>query len=445
MKVTSRSLPSSSVSDLVGADVLRDAAGLALADVGLTDGVQQSRLAVVDVTHDGDDRRTELEVVLVALVLAVAEVEGLEQLAVLVLRGHDLHDVVHLAAEQLERLVTHRLRGGDHLTEVEQRLHQRGRVGVDLLGEVHQRRAAGQPDGLAVAVRQPHATDDRRLHVLVLGAFRPLRLATAPRRTTGTAERTCGAATLTGTATAATAGGTSATGPAAEAAGATRGCTCAAASATAAVVTATAGSSAGASAGTCTGSAATGPGPRAGGTTGGTGPGAGRARRHVAGRGARTRSATGSRRTGTGWGAGGGSRYRAARPAAATRRDCCRRAGYARRAWARPGPGRVGDRGAGPAGRAALRAPPRPGRAPPVRRAVRAATGAAGAGAAGFGPDGLGAAGVGARRPGLEPAWAVPARRPLVAEPLPCGLCRLSAAERLAQPARDGGLHGGGR
>ena len=45
---------------LVGTDVLGDATGLALTDIGLTDGVQQSGLAVVDVTHDGDHRRTEL-------------------------------------------------------------------------------------------------------------------------------------------------------------------------------------------------------------------------------------------------------------------------------------------------------------------------------------------------------------------------------------------------
>ena len=43
-------------------DVLRDAAGLGRRDAGLTDGVEQRRLAVVDVTHDGDDRRTRLEV-----------------------------------------------------------------------------------------------------------------------------------------------------------------------------------------------------------------------------------------------------------------------------------------------------------------------------------------------------------------------------------------------
>ena len=46
--------------DLVGADVLGDAAGLLLADVRLTDGVQQSGLAVVDVTHHGHHRRPGL-------------------------------------------------------------------------------------------------------------------------------------------------------------------------------------------------------------------------------------------------------------------------------------------------------------------------------------------------------------------------------------------------
>ena len=221
MKVISRCVAVEIDDYLVGTDVLGDAAGLFLADVGLTDGVQQSGLAVVDVTHDGDHRRTALQVGLVALVLAVGEVEGLQQFAVLVLGADDLHDVVHLAAEQFERLVTHRLGGRDHLAEIEQCLHQRRRVRVDLLGEVGQRRAAGEPDGLAVAVRQPHAADDRRLHVLVLGAFCPLRLASASRRAAGTTERACGTAALTGTASAAATGTT--------AIAASRGCTATAA------------------------------------------------------------------------------------------------------------------------------------------------------------------------------------------------------------------------
>ncbi len=48
--------------DLVGADMLGDAAGLAGDHIGLADGVEQRRLAVVDMAHDGDDRRTRLEI-----------------------------------------------------------------------------------------------------------------------------------------------------------------------------------------------------------------------------------------------------------------------------------------------------------------------------------------------------------------------------------------------
>ena len=40
-------------------DVLGDAAGLAVSNVGVSDAVEQQRLAVVDVTHHGDHRRTE--------------------------------------------------------------------------------------------------------------------------------------------------------------------------------------------------------------------------------------------------------------------------------------------------------------------------------------------------------------------------------------------------
>ena len=55
-------MPSCVVGDLVGTDVLRDAAVLARHDVGLADGIEQPGLTVVNVTHDGDNRRTCLEV-----------------------------------------------------------------------------------------------------------------------------------------------------------------------------------------------------------------------------------------------------------------------------------------------------------------------------------------------------------------------------------------------
>src|SRR6478735_8638415 len=82
--------------DLVGTDVLGDATGLLVDDVGVAQRVEELGLAVVDVTHDGDDRRADDEIVLVALVLTELEVEGLEQLAVLVLGRDDLDDVVEL-------------------------------------------------------------------------------------------------------------------------------------------------------------------------------------------------------------------------------------------------------------------------------------------------------------------------------------------------------------
>jgi hypothetical protein len=183
--------------------VLRDAAGFALTDIRLTDHVEQTGLTVVDVAHDGDHRRTGLEVLFSAGVLAVGEVEAVEQLAVLVLRADDLHDVVHFAAEQLQRLVVDRLSCRDHLTEVEQRLHECCGVRIDLVREVRQRCAASETDGLTVAAWQPDAADCGSLHAFVLGALRPLRLTSTANCSAGTTECTCRCAALTGTATAA--------------------------------------------------------------------------------------------------------------------------------------------------------------------------------------------------------------------------------------------------
>ena len=42
--------------------MLGDAAGFAGHDIGVADGVEQRGLAVVDVAHDGDDRRPRLQI-----------------------------------------------------------------------------------------------------------------------------------------------------------------------------------------------------------------------------------------------------------------------------------------------------------------------------------------------------------------------------------------------
>ena len=161
-------------------------------DVGVAKRVEELGLAVVDVTHDGDHRRPEGEVGLVALVLTELEVERLEQLAVLVLGRDDLDDVVELLTEQLERRVVDRLGRGHHLAEAEQHLHELGRVDADPVGEVGQRGTAGQPDGLAVALADAHAADRRGLHGLELLTTGPLRLAATARGTAGATEGTLG-------------------------------------------------------------------------------------------------------------------------------------------------------------------------------------------------------------------------------------------------------------
>ncbi len=201
---------------LVGADVLGDATRLAGDHVGAAEGVEELGLAVVDVTHHRHDRRPDDEVTLVALVGPELEVEGLEQLAVLVLRRDDLDDVVELVSEQLQRRVVDRLGRRHHLAEVEQHLHERCGVDADLVGEVGQGRAAGETHGLAVALADPHAADRRGLHGLELLATRALRLAAATGGPAGTTEGTLGLATLAGTTTtgASTATGTEAAGAA---------------------------------------------------------------------------------------------------------------------------------------------------------------------------------------------------------------------------------------
>ena len=47
---------------LIGADVLGDAARFARDDIGLANGVEQRGLAVIDVAHDGDDRRARRQI-----------------------------------------------------------------------------------------------------------------------------------------------------------------------------------------------------------------------------------------------------------------------------------------------------------------------------------------------------------------------------------------------
>ena len=44
--------------NLIGTDMLGNATGFARHDIGFAQGIEQRGFAVIDVTHDGDNRRT---------------------------------------------------------------------------------------------------------------------------------------------------------------------------------------------------------------------------------------------------------------------------------------------------------------------------------------------------------------------------------------------------
>ena len=117
--------------------------------------------------HDGDDRRTRLQIlVLLQFLFVQVDVELLQQLLVFLFGGHDLDVPADFLAEDLERGLIQGLGGRGHFTKVEQHGDQRRRIDVDLLGQIGEGRTLTQTDFLSVAGRNAHAADDRSLHLL---------------------------------------------------------------------------------------------------------------------------------------------------------------------------------------------------------------------------------------------------------------------------------------
>ena len=92
-RVDERDLAAERRRHLIGADMLRDAAGLAGDDVGLADRIEQRRLAVIDVAHDGDDGRARREI--------LVHVDGVEQAFLDVRLGDALHRVAEFLGDEL--------------------------------------------------------------------------------------------------------------------------------------------------------------------------------------------------------------------------------------------------------------------------------------------------------------------------------------------------------
>ena len=150
---------------LVGADVLRDPARFGRDDSCLADRVEQRRLAVVDVTHDRDDRRTCLE-----RLLGVFENLGL---GIVVVRMLDRHLALELGGDHHHLVIGERLRRRLHRPEVHQELDDLRHRHAESLREVAQRDAG-------LDSRGPRRCDDlARLARAAVGrtVARPLALA----------------------------------------------------------------------------------------------------------------------------------------------------------------------------------------------------------------------------------------------------------------------------
>ena len=116
------------VVDLVGTDVLGDAAGLAGGDFGLADRVEQRGLAVVDVAHDRDHRRTVDQRLFVVV--------ELRHVGLLFGGRDDLDLAVVLVGDRHHRVVGEGLGQGRHLPHHHQLLDQLGRTQAEQFGEV---------------------------------------------------------------------------------------------------------------------------------------------------------------------------------------------------------------------------------------------------------------------------------------------------------------------
>ena len=133
---------------LVRTDVLGNAAGLALNDVGVTDGIQQAGFTVVNVTHHGHNRRAHLKLFIAfsSRFGLKVNVEGLQQFTLFVFGGNDLNNVPQLGTQQLKRVLVQGLGLSCHLTQVEEHRNQGCGVRANLLGKVHDGGAAAHTD-----------------------------------------------------------------------------------------------------------------------------------------------------------------------------------------------------------------------------------------------------------------------------------------------------------
>ena len=124
---------------------------------------------MIDMAHDGDDRRTRFQILIILqLFLVKVDVELLKQFLVFLLGGNKLDVPADFLTQDLEGLFVQGLGGGSHLAQVEEHGDQCGLVDVNLLRQISQGSTLTQADGLAVAVGDTNAADGRCFQLLIL-------------------------------------------------------------------------------------------------------------------------------------------------------------------------------------------------------------------------------------------------------------------------------------
>ena len=108
--------------DLVRADVLGDAASLALDHIGTAQGIEQAGLAVIDVAHDRDHRRTRDQRFFGVHVLAVVDID--------IACGHAGDVVAEFLDQELGGVLVDGLVDRDHHAHVEARKRRGYQLGI---------------------------------------------------------------------------------------------------------------------------------------------------------------------------------------------------------------------------------------------------------------------------------------------------------------------------
>src|SRR5271165_1039935 len=165
------------VLDLVGADVLGDAAALALHNIGFADAVQERRLAMVDMAQDRDDRGAGFEV--------FRCVPGGERVQQFILRGACVNDLqldAKFHGEHERHIVVQTGVDGRHLAHRHQLSQQVIGLDADRLGEVADGDGRldlgvvlpgrGEGETLATALLAPLGRRTHAADILLLGQQR---------------------------------------------------------------------------------------------------------------------------------------------------------------------------------------------------------------------------------------------------------------------------------